>query len=98
MKGNTFGCELPTSDKTFFFLFSFSSFFFIREAETERRRLVPETVVLVCNWLKPVARLVSVLESFLLPLLRALIGRVRTGLVDFCHLLNIPTVSVVLTS
>lgn len=61
------------------------------ERERERRRLVPLTVFLHSDWSKPVARLMSVLESFLLPFLCALIGSFWTGLVDFYHLLNIPT-------
>lgn len=89
--------ELLTSAELFFFLFSFSFLFFLQRSERdggrEPRRLVPVTVVLPCDWWKPVARLMSVLESFLLPLLCALIGQVWTGLVDLCHLLNIPTLS-----
>lgn len=66
--------ELHTSAQLFScFLFPF----FLRKLERhKRRRLVPETVVLCCNWWKPVARLMSVLEGFLLPLFCAPIGRV----------------------
>lgn len=45
-----------------------------REAERGQRRLVPVTVILHCDWWKPVAMLMSVFESFLLPLLCVLIG------------------------
>lgn len=55
------------------FFFSVFLFFFFqrnkRGREREQWRLVPLTVVLPCDWWKPVARLMSVFKSFLLPLL-----------------------------
>lgn len=97
LKPTKFDCLLNFIPPTFF-LFFFSFFFFLwnkRGRKRGQRRLVPLTVFLPCDWWKSVARLVSVKESFLLPLRRALIGQVWTGLVDLCHLLNIPTLSVV---
>lgn len=52
--------ELHTSAELFFCFLSFFSE--KQERQTEReRRLVPETVVVPCDWWKPVARLMSVL-------------------------------------
>lgn len=72
--------EVHTLGELFFpplvLLFFFSAQRNKRGRERDHRRLVPVTVVLPCDWLQPVARLMSVFVSFLLPLLCALIGQV----------------------